>query len=287
MAESLTSFTAAAKLTHWLDALAGGGHGARFPVEVADVALWVGQELKWADPIHEVKSANIRNFEGGLFYLEDRKGWVMLYNEVIRSAGRRRFTQAHELGHYLIHRARQSTFECTQSDMLHWGPDLKLMESEADDFAANLLMPLNHFRLDTEGQSINFEILSVCSDKYGVSLTAAALRWIKSTAQSAVLVLSRDGFMDWSFSSDRAFKKGAFFRTKHEPLEIPASSHLAASPSILHKRGIDIAANVWFPHAHPEARLREMNVLCENYGYTLTLLSMSAGDEVWAPRTER
>ena len=92
--------------------------------------------------------------------------------------------------------------------------------------------------------------------------------------------------MDWSFSSDRAFKKGAFFRTKHETREIPALSHFAASPFILNKRGVDIAANVWFAHAHPEARLREMNVLCENYGYTLTLLSMSAGDEVWAPRGE-
>lgn len=286
MAVPFTSFTAAAKLTHWLDALAGGGHGARFPVEVADVALWVGQELKWEDPIHEVKSAGIRNFEGGLFYLEDRKGWVMLYNEAIRSAGRRRFTQAHELGHYLIHRARHSTFECTQSDMLHRGLDLKLLESEANDFAATLLMPLNHFRPDTESQTIDFEVLGLCSQKYGVSLTAAALRWIKSTTQSAVLVLSRDGFMDWSFSSDQAFDKGAFFRTKNETQEIPASSHFANSSSILNKRGIDIAANVWFAHAHPEARLREMNVLCENYGFTLTLLSMSTGDEVWASRGE-
>ncbi len=283
-AAQFTPFTAAARLTHWLDALSSAGHVDRFPVQVADLALGVGKEMKWDDPVLEVRSANIQNFEGGLFYDSDRHGWLMLHNESIRSAGRRLYTQAHELGHYLLHRIRQNAFECSQADVLHREPELKQLESEADDFAANLLMPLNHFRGATDGQAVNFDVLGACSDKFGVSLSAAALRWIKSTPESAVLVLSRDGFIDWSFSSDLAFKKGAFFRTRLQTNEIPATSYCAAMPSPLGKRGEDIAASVWFPHAHPDATLREINVRCENYGYTLTLLHMSAGEQVWQQR---
>ena len=69
----------------------------------------------------------------------------LLYNENITSAGRIRFTKAHELGHYLLHREKQTEFRCTQGDMLHWSGDANV-EMQADEFASHLLMPLTHFR---------------------------------------------------------------------------------------------------------------------------------------------
>ncbi|WP_421884998.1 hypothetical protein [Methylibium sp.] len=39
----------------------------------------------------------------------------------------------------------------------------------------------------------------------------------------------------------------------------------------------------WFEHAHPDAVAREMKPQRDNYGYTLTLLHLSAGDKAWAP----
>ena len=105
-----------------------------------ELALWVGSELKCKDPIVEVEAADIRNFEGGLFFVEERNGWVLLYNQSLQSAGRIRFTKAHELGHYLLHRKNQDSFECTQADMVRWGPKEKVMEYQADEFASNLLI---------------------------------------------------------------------------------------------------------------------------------------------------
>jgi Zn-dependent peptidase ImmA (M78 family) len=35
------------------------------------------------------------------------------YKENIRSEGRKRFTIAHELGHYMLHRAEMDEFVCT------------------------------------------------------------------------------------------------------------------------------------------------------------------------------
>lgn len=283
--QAYTPSSAAILLTHWLDALETTG-AQRFPVNVRELALLVGQQLKWPDHIYRVEAANIDKFEGGLFRIED-KGWALLYNERLRSPGRIRFTQAHELGHYLLHRLFQEMFQCSQADIVHWGSGQREMESQADEFASNLLMPMKQFRACTAGPTVDFNMLSDASSKFGVSLTAAALRWIRSTDQSAVLVLARDGFMDWSVSSDKARTNGAFFRTKGRVVELPAGS-IAADDGVASCRGGDrIALTSWFPHAHPDAVVREMKLACENYGYKLTLLCLSAGDTVWEPRDWR
>lgn len=279
--EDFTPSSAAIKLSHWLDAFAVLGT-PRFPVDVKELALAVGTQLRWTDTISSVQAVPLSTFEGGLFHLQNG-AWALLYNEKMTSQGRIRFTQAHELGHFLLHRNKQSSFECSESDLLHWGPDLIDMESEADDFAAKLLMPLTHFRQATAGQPINLEILSVASYKFGVSLTAAALQWIKSTGESAVLVLSRDGFIDWSISSDRAFKNGVFIRTKGLTVELPERS-LAADQSISDdKSGVRISLKTWFKHAHADAVMREMKLGCNNYGYTLSLLHLSPSDKAFPP----
>lgn len=279
--ERFTPNTAANRLTHWLDAAALVGL-QRFPVDVAQLALHVGQELKWPDTITEVIAADINRFEGGLFALDEQR-WALLYNEKISSTGRVRFTQAHELGHYLLHRRKQQSFECSQADMVHWGPDLKAMEAEADEFASNLLMPWKQFRESTPSADVDFDALSDASAKFGVSLTAVALRWIRATLESAVLILSRDGFIDWAVSSDRARSNGAFFKTRGKVVELPDGSLAANELVPFSRRGERVQLNVWFEHAHRDASALEMKVTCENYGYTLTMLHLSAGDKVWKP----
>ena len=239
--------------------------------------------LKWPDEIVEVRAANINQFEGGLFRIEGR-GWALLYNERLKSAGRVRFTQAHELGHYMLHRAIQDVFQCSVSDMVHWGPGQRVLESQADDFASHLLMPMKQFRSSMAGQQVDFEVLSDVSLKFGVSLTAASLRWVQSTEESAILILARDGYIDWSVSSDKARANGAFFRSRGRVVPLPSAS-LAADDSVESCRsGRRIDLNTWFEHAERGAVAREMKLLCENYGYTLSLLHLSRGDKVWAPK---
>jgi IrrE N-terminal-like domain len=281
--ETFTSSSAAIRLTHWLDALTATGL-QRFPVNVEQLALEVGQQLKWIDPIAIVQAADIKRFEGGLFHLGEQ-GWALLYNEKLKSPGRVRFTQAHELGHYLLHRLTQEEFQCSQADMIHWGPEQKSIEADADDFASSLLMPMKQFRIATTADIVDFEVLSAASTKFGVSLTAVALRWIRSTSESAVLVLSRDGFMDWAVSSDKARSNGAFFRTKGRVVPLPPNT-LAVDDSVRACRtGQRVPLQTWFEHAHLDASAWEMKLLCENYGYTLSLLHLSPGDKTWEPRS--
>lgn len=278
---ALTPGRAAILLSHWLDAAEQVGI-KRFPVDIPWLAKEVGPQLKRQDRIEEVVAADIKTFEGGLFRLDSQR-WALVYNQTITSAGRIRFTQAHELGHYLLHASARDVFECSQEDVLRLKPDEKEVELQADEFASQLLMPLSHFRPMTSQGAIDLEKLSNATVHFGVSLTAASLRWIRSTEESAVLVLSRDGFIDWSISSQRAFDNGVFIRTRQGVVEVPADSVAADVKVSASKGGERLPLKTWFKHAHVDAVVREMKITCDNYGYILSLLHLSPADKAWPP----
>lgn len=280
MTSALTPSKAAYKFTHILDLFSQIHGTARFPVDVAALAKDAANQFGWKDPITEVNAADIKHFEGALFANDDKSKWCLLYNSQIRSPGRIRFTQAHELGHYLLHRQQREVFNCTLDDVVNRDSDLVSIEAQADSFAATLLMPLNDFRPQMAGAA-NFESLGTCADRYGVSLTAAVLHWLKDTDKQAVLIVHRDGFMKWAFSSKSAVKNGAFFQSRRQTLSIPDLS-LAADESVSSERlGVEKTASTWFPHAPANLSLREMKITSADYDTVMTLLVLPRGASVW------
>jgi hypothetical protein len=266
-----------------LDALTAGTGAQRFPVQVKELALGCAELYKWPDPITKVEAANIRRFEGALHPSDDRKRWLLLYNSTIRSLGRVRFTQAHELGHYILHRASRDSFDCTEDDMLNWSITDQDIEAEADEFASYLLMPLNDYRQQVDAP-VDLDLMSHCAERYGVSLTAAILKWLSYTEEKAVVVMSTDGYMNWAWASQPAFKSGAFFRTRTQTIAIPAGSVTANAAIQSERKGIEVPATIWFPYAEPQLSVREMKLYSEHYDSVITLLVLPRGADVWQPR---
>ena len=262
-------------------------HGVdRFPVDVPSLAMETARIFGWSDPISQVRAANIKGFDGALFPGDGRKEWLLLYNESMSSPGRVRFTQAHELGHYILHRQVRGSFQCSDADMLNWSKDDKDIEVQADLFASYLLMPLDDYRKQVTA-TVDLDLLGHCADRYGVSLTAAILKWLQYTDEKAVLVMSNDGFINWAWSSEPAAKAGAFFRTRNSVIPVPDSA-LAANAVITHDRtGTQIPASVWFPHASADTPLREMKVYAEQHGVVVSLLHLPRSAEVWPPWRDR
>lgn len=276
---------AAFKLTSVLNVLSQTHGDARFPVDVPRLAEGCHELFQWNDPITKVVGTDLPGFDGCLSFRGEGKGWALIYNEVGASTGRVRFTQAHELGHYILHRKSRTRFECTSDDMDDWQAEDRLIETEADRFAANLLMPLDDFRKQITSR-VDFGQIATCAERYGVSLTAAALRWVSATDAKLVLVSSVDGFVRWSFSSDSARKAGAFLRASKSVIEVPAES-LAAEDSVSRDTdGISVKAKSWFPDAHAKTMVREMKIASEQYGI-LTLIELPRTEDVWAPREAR
>lgn len=279
---SWTAPKAAIRLSKLVDAYCSAHSVQRFPVNVGRLALGAAEIFGWKDPISKVEAASIPGFEGCLSPNADRTKWLLLYNDQLPSVGRIRFTQAHELGHYILHRMHREAIQCSEFDMLNWSRDEANSEAQADHFASYLLMPLNDYR-EQVSSFVDLDTFSHCADRYGVSLTAAILKWLDYTDEKAVVVTSIDGYIKWAWSSEPAFKVGAYFKTSNQTIPLPAGS-IAANGGVRNDRtGTTISARIWFPHVDDGAPLREMKLVTQ-YGSTLSLLCMPRTVVAWPPR---
>lgn len=244
-----------------------------FPIRVADVAQEFSHQRFPKDPITVVAGDILPGFDGALFRAPAGKtGWGIIYNNAMESKGRINFTLAHEFGHYLIHRlAHPDGMRCGQQDVVRWDSAYGQVEHEANVFAAHLLMPFDDYRRQIDARSpVDLDLIAHCADRYEVSLIAAILRWLEYTERRAVLVVSRDGFILWARSSQKALKTGAFFRTSRGPIPIPRGSIAGREIAVgLSRTGEDLAAGVWF-----QEPCREMTIFSENYDFAISLLQL-------------
>ncbi len=244
----------------------------RFPVDVQQVALEYSQNRFPQSPIDKIQGKGIYGFEGMLVANDDRSKWLIIYNNGNGSEGRQRFTVAHEFGHYMIHRELQNQFECSDDDVSTGDSNERDIEVEADQFASTLLMPYDDFRRQISGQPISFDLIGHCADRYGVSLTAAALRWIDIAPERAILIASRDDYMLWAKSNEDAFKSNAYFATRKNIIELPknALAHSANAHKLNSQR--EVSANNWFPTEPGHVHAKELVKSAGQYDYKLTLL---------------
>ena len=247
---------------------------ARFPVKADEVALEYSRQCFPNSPVDKVNGDDLDGLEGMLAANKSRSKWLILYNSGVRSAGRKRFTIAHEFGHYLLHRNNQDRFECGDDDIETGGSSDDDIETHADKFASTLLMPLDDFRIQVHGHPLSFDLLGHCADRYGVSLTAATLRWMEIADQRAVLVASRDDHMLWAKSNEAAYKSGAVFATRKRTISLPrdALAHSDNCTGVPQKQ--EVLANIWFPREPSYVQMTEMTKIAGNYDYTLSLLLM-------------
>lgn len=114
----------AIRLNKILDQLHAVHGGDRFPVDVEALIPEVPATFQTGEPITIQGEAMDPEFEGALFNLNadepGKRNWAIIYNQAISSAGRIRFTLAHELGHYLVHRHLQPSFNCSEVDTTQW-----------------------------------------------------------------------------------------------------------------------------------------------------------------------
>lgn len=272
-----------------LSMLLNVSHGTeRFPVDVEQLAKGYAEQFGHDDAITDVVGEELPGFEGAL-YGSDKGGgrkWALLYNSAIAVPGRIRFTMAHELGHYILHRQERDLFECSQDDMLHWESKEKRVEAEADVFASYLLMPIDDFQRQVRSDIVNLDVLDRCAQRYGVSLTAAVLKWLEFTTQRAVLVMSRDGYILWARSSRPAFTSGVFLKTHNRVVPVPSGS-LAASDEVIapERQGVQLAVRTWFPQEPKDMSLREMKIVSDRYDQTMSLLVLPKAEPSWARDT--
>jgi Zn-dependent peptidase ImmA (M78 family) len=179
----------------------------------------------------------IRGAEGRLVRTGDRA--MATINENIRYDGKRSFVVAHEFGHYELHKDTP-LFVCDENDFLDWHRR-RPEETEANQFAAELLMPRDWFKAQTNATEISVNELERLAHLCGVSLTAAAFRCVELDVTPCAIAFCQDNEIQWSQVSpsfpyqymrgsgtpDGYSGAGEFFSggsTSEEPLETPADA---------------------------------------------------------------
>jgi len=241
----------------------------RYRFDIGRLAPETSQTIYPSDPIARVNEEDLDGFAGALVPSDSGKRWGIMYRGG-QSPGRTRFTIAHEFGHYLLHRKKYPAG--IHSDEAGVDGRTKFeVEREANDFASTLLMPLDDFRKQISAKAKpDFEALSRSADRYDVSLAAAVLRWLRYTERRALIVVSVDGFVKWSWSSKPALQSRCFIRTSRGPVILPPGSAVGRNEFTAEtKAGVDHPAGIWFNEP-----VRELSFHAEKYDLSYTLLHL-------------
>lgn len=236
------------------------------------------------------------SFEGALV-TDPQKRLGQIFVRQDRDERRKRFTISHEIGHYLMehHRPLQGDrFECDKRGMVasKASPNDRAMrmEVEANQFAAELLMPRPHlieFLRRKAGVDLG-HILDM-SDRFDVSKESAARRYVSFAKEPVAVVFSKDGKVRYVEKSDE-FPALDVWNGNN----LPAQSLTVANPTS--KGSIsdfgEVDRGVWLRSGG------RRGVVCEQFmpqasGFAMTLLALDddaldEDEEEWnAPRFRR
>jgi Zn-dependent peptidase ImmA (M78 family) len=239
------------------------------------------------EEIAQAKSIRLEieaRFPAGVYGALYRDGsqFGIVVSAACHGEGHRRFTIAHELGHYHLdgHVERMFTDGATQvlSQGGHFRTQRDPHEREADWFASELLMPTPWAEPRIKTLHPTFGGLDDLSNEFGTSLTCAAIRFAELTDEAVAMVVSFDRQIEWVAFSHR-LRDHRWSRKAWKREFIPtgsATDRLAQAASRV--RAGDSEADegllcTWFPEAPAMTIAEEEAIGLGAYGRVLTLLS--------------
>lgn len=225
-------------------------------------------------------------FDARIEYLPEVKRFVVYYRlpGPGRPDGRVHFSIAHELGHFYIpeHRARLLNGEMhnSLSDFRSRDPH----EEEADNFAANLLMPKELFIKEVRRCYRRVctlkEICKMADERFGTSITSTARRYCQCDIEACSIIMSEGGMVRWAMHSEDMKGLNMRYVPVREP--VPAMSKTAELLDKFEEDGatdpVDglVDAEVWFEKPFYKKQLWEEAMALGNTGLMLTYLTLDS-----------
>jgi Zn-dependent peptidase ImmA (M78 family) len=208
------------------------------------------------------------SYDGALLRIRDAQRGCIVINSRIREESRKRFTLAHELGHFVLPGQQEVSAPCKQQRIENWDADLYRPELEANRFAAEILMPRGLMAEFVQSEP-SLESIRSIAQLCGTSLTASAVRLITLTPHRAAVVWSQDQKILWSKLSEgfvRWIRKGevrenSFAAQCYRKQCIPDQLAPVPASAWLHEKGLREGAQIW-----------EQSVGLKRYGAVLSLL---------------
>ena len=276
--EVLTPSRAAINIVKWLRTYLGGSAPLITDLDLVRQMLPGSPYGKGVTAIKGPAAISWSGCEGALVRNpENPTEWGIFYHPDAR-AERQRFTVAHELGHFVLHRERTTDFQCASGSVYSGSDALALMEREANVFASHLLMPGDLFTQAIRDTTVDLRFLSELATRFAVSFEALCIRFIEYTELRAILICWDNGFLDYECRSATARRTRAKVKREGDPQEPPQGS-LAAALEIQNEwRGVQLAASIWCPNEAQHMTLREFKHSYPGRDRVLTLLILESAE---------
>ncbi|MGA9768371.1 MAG: ImmA/IrrE family metallo-endopeptidase [Blastocatellia bacterium] len=217
-----------------------------------------------------IREVDSNGFEGALIRGKNIQKGVIALKASIPEDTRKRFTIAHEIGHYVIPSHRQLENVCTTNEVESWRKGLSSAEIEANEFAAELLLPAQLIREHIKGTNPSFQRIIETASELETSLTATTRRFIELTDSACAMVWSQGGNSRWCVRSSNF--------PYYLPLEeLPHQGSCA--DQLFRKKSVSadfsaIPAELWLSSRDVENidYVFEQSLLMRNYDVVLTIL---------------
>ena len=196
--------------------------------------------------------------------------------------GRKNFTIAHEIGHSRIPHHTNAEYKVYRENLGFPITD-KQEQREADEFASELLMPRFLISGFVRSEKISLNTIKLIAEKCRTSFTSSALAYIKCSPELCALVVSEEGRIKYSFSSDSLRKKKGFLSAK-------TSLHkLSLATSFFNEQGVLIKSGEEKGRVQNVAWLPDFNYsdyTCFEHSQTLDGFNQTISLVWWVPNHE-
>lgn len=145
-----------------------------------------------------VREVEAEGFDGALVRANGIPLGAIVLRKSLRETGRKNFTIAHEIGHFVLAGHEQESLACASSDVADWSESSGERERDADGFAAELLMPASLVRPLVNSLAPSLQTIEEIARKFRTSLSAAAWRYCDLVSEPCAVVWSTDGVAQWS-----------------------------------------------------------------------------------------
>jgi uncharacterized protein DUF955 len=236
--------------------------------------------------VHAVSQGDL-DFSGCL--MRSGATWGILYRDDIPVSGFRRFTVAHELGHFEIAAHHGVIFSGAALHVSESGFTSHLWyEQEADHFAAELLMPSDLFRNEIRGAGIGLPAIKQLAETFDTSITSTAIRYAQLTPDPVVIVVSAEERIRYCFASQcmKSIRADWIERATQVPAVSETGRHFRNGAPFGAERNGRSDLSAWFPNATRDFEFEEDLIDLGRYGRTLTVLHATEipDEEEWAER---
>lgn len=145
-----------------------------------------------------IREKDLSGCDGALLRSMTGSKGIIVVKQSIREFGRKRFTIAHELGHLMLEGASAA---CISSDIGQWS-DTKKSEKDADEFAAELLIPSDEVQSLINSEKPSLQLISRVAEQYETSLSASAWRYCDIVSVPCAIIWSTNRVIQWLRKSD-------------------------------------------------------------------------------------